>query len=295
MLPSSPARRWLYRPVLLLIILLAVCSASLASAATQDARSYVRLVVTTEVAADANDHSRWMYRDDNKTPDKHTVKLVIQTSQGDLSKTIERDGRPLTPEEQKGDEQRIDVFVQDADLREKQKHDHAQDAEKANSLTKMLPDAFLWTMADQNDSETTLHFEPDPKFEPPTREASVFAAMAGTMVVDTKQKRIRQLKGQLTRNVNFGFGLLGKLEKGGTFQIERQQIAAHVWAITSTHIHIHGRALIFKSIGEQQDEVTSHYRPTPASLTLTAAAQMLKDGSAARMLQSGPASSTSTR
>jgi hypothetical protein len=68
-----------------------------------------------------------------------------------------------------------------------------------------------------------------------------------------------------------------------------------VWAITSTHIHIQGRALIFKSIGEQQDEVTSHYRPTPASLTLTAAAQMLKDGSAARMLQSGPASSVSTR
>jgi hypothetical protein len=295
MLSSSPASRWLYRPALLLITIAAVCSATPASGATQDARSYVRLVVTTEVAADANDHSRWMYREDNKTPDKHTVKLVIQTSQGDLSKTIERDGRPLTPEEQKADEQRIDVFVQDADLREKQKRDHAQDAEKANSLTKMLPDAFLWTIADQNDSETRLHFEPDPKFEPPTREASVFAAMAGTMVVDTKQKRIKQLKGQLTRNVNFGFGLLGKLEKGGTFQIERQQIAPHVWAITSTHIHIQGRALIFKSIGEQQDEVTSHYRPTPASLTLTAAAQMLKDGSAARMLQSGPASSVSTR
>jgi hypothetical protein len=109
--------------------------------------------------------------------------------------------------------------------------------------------------------------------------------MAGTMVVDTKQKRIKQLKGALTRDVNFGYGLLGKLQKGGTFEIERQQIAPGVWSITATHVHIQGHALIFKSIGEQQDEVTSHYHPTPPSLTLPGAAKMLKDGTAARTLQ----------
>jgi hypothetical protein len=109
--------------------------------------------------------------------------------------------------------------------------------------------------------------------------------MAGTMVVDTKQKRIKQLKGALTRDVNFGYGLLGKLQKGGAFKIERQQIASGVWSITATHVHIQGHALIFKSIGEQQDEVTSRYHPTPPSLTLPAAAKMLKDGAAARTLQ----------
>jgi hypothetical protein len=245
----------------------------------------VHAVVANELAADANDHSRWMYRDDNKTPELHTVKLVIQTSQGDLSKTLEKDGRPLTSEERQRDEQRINAFVQDASLRQKQKQDHAQDSQRASSLTKMLPDAFQWTITGQNDAETTLRFQPDPHFNPPTRESRVFAAMAGTMVVDTKQKRIKQLKGKLTRNVNFGYGLLGRLEKGGTFEIERQQVAPGVWDITTTHIHIQGHALIFKSIGEQQDEVTSDYRPTPASLTLAAAAKMLKDGSAARTLQ----------
>jgi hypothetical protein len=226
-----------------------------------------------------------MYRDDNKVPNAHTVKLVIQTSEGDLSKTIERDGRPLTPQQQKEDEQKIDAFVNDANLRKKQKHDSEQDAEKANALTKMLPDAFLWRVTEQNGAETTLRFEPDPKFDPPSYEARVFAAMEGVMVVNTKQKRIRQLKGSLTRDVNFGYGLLGKLEKGGTFEIERAQVAPGVWDITATHIHIQGHALIFKSIGQQQDETTSHYHPTPPSLSLAQAAKMLKDGSAARMLQ----------
>lgn len=257
----------------------------MAAAPPQDARALVRAVVANELQADANDHSRWMYRDENGAPYKGVVKLVIQTAQGDLSKTIKRDGHPLTQEQQKEDEQRIDAFVKEASLRQKQKRDHEQDSAKASALTKMLPDAFLWTIAGQNGAETTLRFKPDPQFRPPTREARVFAAMEGTMVVNTEQKRIQELKGALTRDVNFGYGLLGKLQKGGTFEIERQQIAPRIWAITATHVHIRGRALIFKSIGEEQDEVTSHYHPTPSSLSLEAAAKMLKDGSAARMLQ----------
>jgi mannose-6-phosphate isomerase-like protein (cupin superfamily) len=256
-----------------------------ASDRPQDARAFVRAVVANEVAADANDHSRWMYRDEDGVPGNGTVKLVIQTSQGDLSKAIERDGQPLPPQQQKKDEEKMDAFVNDASLRQKQKHDHEEDAEKASALTKMLPDAFLWSVAEQNGTTTTLKFKPDPSFHPPTRESRVFAAMEGTMVVNAGQKRIQQLKGTLTRDVNFGYGLLGKLEKGGTFEIARQEIAPGVWAITATHIHIHGHALIFKSIGEEQDEVTSHYHPTPSSLSLADAAKMLKDGTAARALQ----------
>jgi hypothetical protein len=281
--PVRLLRLWTIWAVAFLVVVLGA-SAS-ASSQPEDARAFVRSVVANELAADASDHSLWMYRDDNKVPGTHTVKLVIETSQGDLSRTVERDGQPLTPQAQQEDEQAMDAFIHDAKLRQKQKRRHEQDAEKANALTKLLPDAFLWTFTNRNSDETTLHFEPDPQFHPPTREARVFAAMAGVMVVNVRQKRIQELKGMLTRDVNFGYGLLGKLQKGGTFEIERQPIAPGVWNITATHIHIQGHALIFKSIGEQQDEVTSHYRPTPESLSLDAAAQMLKSGAAARALK----------
>jgi hypothetical protein len=269
----------------IVVLLAGISSRGFAADPPQDARGFVRAVVANEVAADANDHSRWMYRDEDGVPGKGTVKLVIQTAQGDLSKTIERDGHPLPPQEQKDDERRMDAFVQDASLRQKQKHDHEQDSEKASALTKMLPDAFLWSIAEQDGTTTTLKFKPNPSFDPPTRESRVFAAMEGTMVANTGQKRIQQLKGTLSRDVNFGYGLLGKLEKGGTFEITRQELAPGVWAITATHVHIRGHALIFKSIGEEQDEVTSHYHPTPSSLSLADAAKMLKDGTAARTLQ----------
>ena len=283
--PVKLLRVWAVWAVAFFVLVADASPSAPASSQPEDARAFVRSVVASELAADASDHSLWMYRDDNKVPGTHTVKLVIETSQGDLSRTVERGGQPLTPQAQQEDEQAMDAFVHDAELRQKQKRRHEQDAEKANALTKLLPDAFLWTFTNRGGDETTLHFEPDPQFHPPTREARVFAAMAGVMVVNTRQKRIQELKGMLTRDVNFGYGLLGKLQKGGTFEIERQQIAPGIWNITATHIHIQGHALIFKSIGEQQDEVTSHYRPTPKSLSLDAAAQMLKSGAAARALE----------
>jgi hypothetical protein len=282
--------RVLSRLLILPLFFASLSSSTVAFGQGKDARAFVRAVVANELKADAEDHTRWMYRDDNRLPDNHTVKLVIQTADGDLSKTIEKDGHPLTRQEQTADEQRMDDFVHDASLREKQKRGREQDAEKASALTKLLPDAFLWSFAGESGEVTTLNFKPDPQFHPPTRASRVFAAMEGTMVVNTEQKRIQQLKGTLMHDVNFGYGLLGKLEKGGTFEIERQQMAPGIWDITTTHIHIHGHALIFKSIGEEQDEVTSQYHRTPASLSLADAAKMLKDGSAERTLQQvGPA------
>jgi hypothetical protein len=212
------------------------------------------------------------------------VKLVVQTSEGSVSKTIEMNGHPLTQQQQKADEQKMHRFVTDAAVRQKQKRNDQHDDKQAAALTKMLPDAFLWTVTGKNGDETTLSFKPDPKFNPPTREARVFAAMQGTMVVNTKEQRIKSLKGTLIKNVDFGFGLLGKMQKGGTFNVERKNIGPHVWEITQTHVHIHGHALIFKSITEDQDEETSDYKPSPQGITPAEAEKMLNDGSVAKKL-----------
>lgn len=274
-----------HRGWVLLLLTMVATPVAYAADRSGSARAFVKTVVANELKADADDHTKWIYRDANNVPDGHTIKIVIQTLQGDLSKTLQKNGHPLTADEQKEDEQKMDQFVHDPSVREKQKRDHEEDSEKASSLMKLLPAAFLWNFAGRHGVLTTLQFKPDPKFDPPTRESRVFAAMEGIMVVNTKQKRIQLLKGTLTKDVDFGYGLLGKLDQGGTFEVQRTQIAPGIWDITTTHIHIHGHALIFKSIGEEQDEVTSGYYRTPASISLEAAATMLKDGSAERLLK----------
>lgn len=244
----------------------------------------VQQVVNNEIAANQNDHTHWMYRDADKTPEKNVVKQVIETADGSVSKTLRTNNRPLTTAEQQQDQAKMQKIVADPAVRDRQRRNSAHDDKQAVALMRMLPDAFIWTEAGRSNGEVTLHFKPNPAFQPPTYASRVFAAMAGEMVFDVKQNRLKVLSGTLIQPVEFGWGMLGKLKQGGTFHIVRSEVAPGKWEITQTHVHIEGHALFFKSISEQQDEVTSDYKMSPPHLTLSQAAQMLTDGAAQKDL-----------
>lgn len=241
-------------------------------------RQLVQEVMQNELRADSDDHSHWIYRDQKKTGGEQKVTVVIETTAGSVHRTIEINGQPLTPQQRSQDEAEMQRLVHDSEAQQRQRQNSKHDDEQARDLMRMLPDAFIWTEAGEKNGEVTLDFKPDPSFKSPTRAARVFAAMAGKMVVDEKQKRLKSLSGVIIAPVEFGWGLLGKLEKGGTFQVERREIAPDEWQPIQTHIHIHGKALLFKSINQQEDEEISDYKPAPSSLNLAQAAELLNSG-----------------
>lgn len=240
------------------------------------AQAIVRTSAQTELAADKADHSRWQYKDVDRKPEGESVYIVVETDHGVVKKKIQQDGRALTPDELHTEDERIRSFVNDPRQQAKQRKDGEQDDRRAADMLRMLPDAFLWSVKNETADSITLAFTPDPNFEPPSMEARVFAAMAGEIIVDKKQKRMETIKGRLIRDVKFGFGILGRMDEGGTFNVERREISPGIWAITESHVHINGRALLFKTIGEQDDEVKSEFRRTPPATTLEQAANMLK-------------------
>lgn len=255
-----------------------------ARAQSVSAQKLVQQVIDNELYYNRTDHSHWMFLDSDKTPSKDTLKLVVQTPEASVSRLLELNGRALTPQQQAQDRSKMESVVNDPNVRAKQKKSSAHDDAQAVSMMKILPNAFLWTYAGESSGEITLNFKPNPAFQPPTYASRVFAAMAGSMVIDAKQKRIKVLQGTLIQNVEFGWGLLGKLEKGGTFHVVHSEIEPGDWEITQTNIHIQGHMLLFKSISEQEDEITSHYKRTPASMTLREAADSLASGSIAKDL-----------
>ncbi len=279
----SSRRTFPRQPVLYLAIFL-LGIGGVGTSQSKSAQQLVQQVINNELYANRNDHSHWMYRDADETPTKNVVKIVVQTSQGSVSKAIEINGRPPNAQQRQQDSAQMESMVNDPSVRAKRRKSGAHDDRQAVSLMKMLPDAFLWTEAGESNGEVILHFKPNPAFQPPTYASRVFAAMAGEMVVDPKQKRLKVLSGTLIHPVEFGWGLLGKLEQGGTFRVIHSEVAPGDWEITQTHVHILGHALIFKSISEQEDEVSSNYKRSPASLTLSEAAQMLTDGTAAKAI-----------
>jgi len=81
--------------------------------------------------------------------------------------------------------------------------------------------------------------------------------------------------------VTIGWGLLGRLHEGGTFRVERREVKPGLWQITETHVHIVGRALFFKNIGQQQDEVQTEFTQAPDATTLEQAVELSRPGNGA--------------
>ena len=254
-----------------LLVFFLMCS----GARAEQARGVVQQAVRAELAADKNDHSEWLYRESDRRPGNDVVEWVAETSTVNVKRVLERNGRHLPVKVQK---RQVEAFLHNSGAQAQQRSNAQHDDQQAAALLRMLPDGFRWKVTGHTSTATTLSFEPNPKFHPPTREARVFSAMAGTMTVSDAEHRIVSLQGRMIRNVDFGWGgILGKLRAGGTFAIQRSETAPGHWEITQTHVHIRGRALLFKTISEEEDDVKTEFHRLPDDISLEqAAAQVMQ-------------------
>lgn len=232
----------------------------------EDPRQFVQRAVQNELAKDRDDHSHWIYFENDRKDDHSVRQWVAETGDGSLRRILEMNGQPVPQPEQR---RKMDMYLNDSGMRSKQRKGEQHDDEQAAEMLNLLPQAFLWTSQGTKGDLTLLHFKPNPNFRPPDLESKVFAAMEGDMAVDTRQLRIASLKGRLIRDVLIAGGWLGRLNAGGTFNVERRETGSNgIWQITETHVHIQGHALLFKNISEQEDDVKTEFKQLDSNVSL---------------------------
>ena len=244
-----------------------------------DANQFVREVVQHELDADAADHTHWRYRFHKETEDTAQDRDVIETKEGSLARTLLINGQPLTPDQRSKDDARMKQLVDDAGERAKRDRRAKQDTDKANELLRAIPDAFIFHYDGMDGPLTRLVFSPNPRYSPPTHELMVYHAMAGRLWVDRSSLRLAMIEGQLTEEVRFAWGLLGHLDKGGTFKVVRKNVGDNHWDTVSLDVNMQGRIVLFKSLSVKEKEVLTDYHRMPDDLTMARALEMLQGGS----------------
>lgn len=257
-----------------------LCFAPTMVQAQPDTRKLVAQMVNNELNADKR-ASYWMFRETLQKGGKNEVDQVIEMPECWLRWPLTYDGNPPSPAQQQKARASLDRLVNDADARSQNRAAIDQDSRKSEALLKMLPDAFLYTEQGQQHGEIQLGFRPNPAFHPPTREAKVFHSMQGTLTIDAKELRLVGISGKLMSDVTFGGGLLGRLHKGGTFQVEQQEVAPGDWELSQLDVNITGKALLFKTISEQQRQKDTDFRAVPDGLSLARAASLIEQGESA--------------
>ncbi len=246
----------------------------------QDATQYVREVIEREIRVESNDHTHWRYHIHREDEKGSNDRDVIQTKEGQLSRTVLINGQPLSQADQQKDQERMHKLVSDPNERAKRNKREKEDGDKAVRMLKAIPEAFVFKYDGLEDDLVRLTFTPNQNYDAPTRELEVFRALSGKMWIDRKAGRLARIDGQLFEDVTFGWGLLGRLHKGGTFNVVQKQVGPNHWEVVSTDVNMSGHAIIFKTINVRQHEVLSDFRRMPDDLTMAQAYQMLEQGGA---------------
>src|SRR5258708_13486534 len=101
--------------------------------------------------------------------------------------------------------------------------------------------------------------------------------MAGALKATQHQEPLPRLDAHVIANVDFGWGILGKLDKGGTIQLEQSDIGKHDWELTTLKLNLKGKALLLKSLNIQLTEQASHFSQVPSGVAYREAIELLKN------------------
>lgn len=252
------ARNWI--PVLAVLALSAVHLRALPS---EPPAVLVREVVYNELH-DHQQHGYWRYWIERQD----RLSEQIETAEGPVVRLVSAGGHPLSAQAEREESQRLDHLLASPDERVRHRQAWAEDEKRIGRIVALLPDAFLYEYAGEESGCYRLRFRPNPAYPPHGIEARIFHAMHGELWVDARMKRLARLDGTLEDNVDFGYGLLGRLYKGGWFRLERTQVSATDWKTARLEVHMNGRALLLKTIARETSETRRGFTPVPAGLTL---------------------------
>ena len=102
-----------------------------------------------------------------------------------------------------------------------------------------------------------FHLEPNPNYKPPTRSASLFSKVTGTVWLDEASGQMARIEGEVTDDISFGV-FLGKIYKGSHFMQERYEFAPGVWLPSFSQYDFDARKF-FSSITVHQKTFSSDY------------------------------------
>jgi len=268
---------------------LSCCSATFASAvASSDqatefqpnaqARDLVRKVVANELKQEELDKSRYMFKLKKVTPKVTRVQQIVQTNQGSIARTLLIDGKPPADDLRKAEEEKIQKLIGDLDEQKRRQKREKEDENRAQIMVRALPNAFFYQEIRRDGDTLKLRFRPDPSYEPQSREESIYTGMAGELWLNIPQERLRKIDAHLFHDVDFGWGILGRLYKGGSFMVEQEQVDASHWDTTVLKLDLRGKALLVKSLVYDEQEFENDFHRLPDHISLAEGADILKKG-----------------
>ncbi len=208
------------------------------------------------------------------------TRSVIETAEGRADRIVLFKGEPLSPEQQAKQQHRLEKLLSDHDALKNELKDQKSETQRRIRIVKAFPRAFFFDYAGVEKGLLRFNFRPDPDFSPKDRETQMYRGMEGSVWIEPAQERLVRIEGILVKDVSFGWGIVGHLNKGGIYKIAQTQLTTGKWRITTLDVNLKGKMFLFNSFRFQRKETNSRFQPISLEMTFPEAVNELLASSA---------------
>jgi hypothetical protein len=243
------------------------------------AQALVNRALAAELRSAQDLNHPMRYRLHRSSPRLTSTKEIVETREGFVARLVAINDRPLSQADEQKEQARLDALFSDPSRQRHRKQSEDQDTGIVLKLLRMLPQAFFYEYAGPGQGSVGLvekyRFHPNPRFSPPDLETQALTAMTGEIWVDPSGERVARLEGHLQQDTDYGWGILGKLDKGGWIVLEQASVGGGQWRIARFQMKMSLRILFKNKIFDTTQEMTQ-YAPVPANLDYRQAIQLLR-------------------
>lgn len=203
---------------------------------------------------------------------------MIKSNDLVVGKLVRIGNMPVSQDLDKKEDEHLRHILENLHEQEQQRRQQQKFEGHMRALIQAMPEAFHFTQAQtetgpQGQRLIDLKFEPAGDFKPASTELEVLRGLVGTVTIDEAKKQIVRLEAQLFRDVDFGWGILIHLNKGGKLALDREPTDGTACNIRAFSINADGRVLLLKKL--QVHWSFDHFACFRHSLSLASAVAML--------------------
>jgi hypothetical protein len=166
-----------------------------------------------------------------------------------VRREVKKDGKPLTPDEQKKEDGRIEKRIRDYDKKKSEGDDASKKKERIDVSTFLRSSNFTHPRWEQFRAHEVIVFDfaPNPAYKPRNRTEDLLHKLEGTLWVDDQDRQVVRLEAHLSDSFKLAGGLLASIRKGSSLVMEQARTNNEVWLPSYVEAHFSARLLLVSS------------------------------------------------
>lgn len=184
------------------------------------------------------------------------------------SRLIEKNDRPLSAEDEKKEQEKIDKFIskrksESEEEQQKRQAKQKKEREEGRAFLRDVANAYDFRIIGEEpvDGRDAWVLEATPRkdFHPTQPHADILPKIKGKLWIDKQDYNWVKAEAEAIDTISFGL-FLARVHKGSHFSFEQVRLNNEVWLLRRFYVNASARLLIFKNEGLEQEDIFSNYK-----------------------------------